>query len=507
MLEAAGRRVRRTPGNLNNHIGLPLSILALEPADEALVVEMGMNHEGEIDHLARIADPTVGAITNVAPAHLGLLGSIEAIARAKGELFARMRGDGHRDRERRRPALRGAVARASRVGSSASPCAASAEFRARRRARRGGRAAYTLECPGGAAEIRMRVPGLHLVEDGLCAAAAALRDAALLGVAPARGDREGPRVRSPACPAGSRCAKTAGGLRRDRRQLQRESALGRRARSRRSRSSAQAAATIAVLGDMFELGDDEAALHAEVGRAAAASGVDVLIAVGPLSRHTAKAAREAGLARALEAASADDAAALVRAHARAGDVVLVKASRGMKLERVVRDPHGDPLMLYHLFYELLSSDISGLNVFRYLTFRSVGAALTALLIAFIAGPWLIRELEDRQIGQTIREDTPDRHQGKRGTPTMGGVLILVRGGHQHAALGRVDQPVRVDRALRDARLRRDRLRRRLPQGDPQEPQGHQRAREVHRPVHRRGRSRRSGCTTCPASTPRSRCRS
>jgi phospho-N-acetylmuramoyl-pentapeptide-transferase len=81
-------------------------------------------------------------------------------------------------------------------------------------------------------------------------------------------------------------------------------------------------------------------------------------------------------------------------------------------------------MLYHLFYELLSAEISGLNVFRYLTFRSVGAALTALLIAFIAGPTLIRILEHRQIGQTIREDTPDRHQAKRGTPTMGGVLIL-----------------------------------------------------------------------------------
>ncbi len=81
-------------------------------------------------------------------------------------------------------------------------------------------------------------------------------------------------------------------------------------------------------------------------------------------------------------------------------------------------------MLYHLFYELLSAEISGLNVFRYLTFRSVGAALTSLLIAFIAGPTLIRLLENRQIGQTIREDTPDRHQSKRGTPTMGGVLIL-----------------------------------------------------------------------------------
>ena len=81
-------------------------------------------------------------------------------------------------------------------------------------------------------------------------------------------------------------------------------------------------------------------------------------------------------------------------------------------------------MLYHLFYELLSSQISAFNVFRYLTFRSVGAALTALLISFIAGPALIRWLENRQIGQTIREDTPDRHQTKRGTPTMGGTLIL-----------------------------------------------------------------------------------
>ena len=81
-------------------------------------------------------------------------------------------------------------------------------------------------------------------------------------------------------------------------------------------------------------------------------------------------------------------------------------------------------MLYHLFYELLSSQVSAFNVFRYLTFRSVGAALTALLISFIAGPALIRWLENRQIGQTIREDTPDRHQTKRGTPTMGGTLIL-----------------------------------------------------------------------------------
>jgi phospho-N-acetylmuramoyl-pentapeptide-transferase len=82
-------------------------------------------------------------------------------------------------------------------------------------------------------------------------------------------------------------------------------------------------------------------------------------------------------------------------------------------------------MLYHLLYEQFSSAVSAFNVFRYLTFRSVGGALTALLICFLFGPALIRLLESRQIGQTVREDTPGRHQQKTGTPTMGGVLILL----------------------------------------------------------------------------------
>src|SRR5262249_28922440 len=87
ILAAVGVAVRRTRGNLNNHIGLPLSILTLEDADRALVVELGMNHPGQIDALARIARPNLGALPQVAPAHLGLLGSPDAIARAKGELY------------------------------------------------------------------------------------------------------------------------------------------------------------------------------------------------------------------------------------------------------------------------------------------------------------------------------------------------------------------------------------------------------------------------------------
>ena len=81
-------------------------------------------------------------------------------------------------------------------------------------------------------------------------------------------------------------------------------------------------------------------------------------------------------------------------------------------------------MLYHLLYPL-SETVSAFNVFRYLTFRSVGAALTALLIAFLLGPILIQTMRDRKVGQTIREDTPERHQAKSGTPTFGGLLILL----------------------------------------------------------------------------------
>jgi len=332
VLEAAGRRVRRTPGNLNNHIGLPLSVLALEPADELLVVEMGMNHEGEIDHLARIAAPTVGAITNVAPAHLGLLGSLEAIARAKGELFARL-GPGA-------TAIVNAddpncVAQSARFAGAKLHFAvrASAEFRARDVRAERGQAAYTLECPAGSAAIRMRAPGLHLVDDGLCAAAAAFASGAL-GARPLDAIRAGLESFA-GVPGRSALIETRAGLRvlDDSYNANPHSVAKGLETLAELRMSGR---TIAVLGDMFELGPDEAELHAGVGRAAAASGVDVLVAVGALSKHTAAAAREAGGAVVLEADGAEAAAAHVRAHAKPGDVVLVKASHGMKLERVVR---------------------------------------------------------------------------------------------------------------------------------------------------------------------------
>src|SRR5574341_1812305 len=81
-------------------------------------------------------------------------------------------------------------------------------------------------------------------------------------------------------------------------------------------------------------------------------------------------------------------------------------------------------MLYHLLFPL-HVDYSFFNVFRYITFRTIYAAITALLLCFVIGPWLIRELGSHQIGQTIRRDGPERHLAKEGTPTMGGLLIVL----------------------------------------------------------------------------------
>src|SRR6201998_480313 len=82
-------------------------------------------------------------------------------------------------------------------------------------------------------------------------------------------------------------------------------------------------------------------------------------------------------------------------------------------------------MLYYLLYQVLQRYFSPFNVFRYITVRTVYASLTAMFLAFVFGPWLIRKLRELQIGQFIREEGPQAHQKKKGTPTMGGVLIVL----------------------------------------------------------------------------------
>jgi UDP-N-acetylmuramoyl-tripeptide--D-alanyl-D-alanine ligase len=331
ILAAAGARVHRTPGNLNNQIGLPLSLLALPLRDDAVVLEVGMNHAGEIDALARIASPTVGAITQVAPAHLGPLGSIDAIARAKGELYARVRPEGtivvNADDPRVVEQASRFAGRQLRFGRGAS-----ADFRAEQVQLSRSETRFLLSTPAGSSDVALAMPGEHLVEDALCAAAAAWATD-LLGDDPQAALREG--------------LGSFAGV--DHRLTVRETRDGLvllddsynanpasvAAALRTLCSMRKKGRALAVLGDMFELGDAEAELHAEVGREAARLGIDVLIAVGERSRHAAAAARSEGLARVEEATDAPAAAELVRALAREGDAVLVKGSRGMRMERAV----------------------------------------------------------------------------------------------------------------------------------------------------------------------------
>jgi UDP-N-acetylmuramoyl-tripeptide--D-alanyl-D-alanine ligase len=330
ILEAAGQRVRRTPGNLNNHIGLPLSVLRLERGDAALVVELGMNHPGEIDYLAGIAGPTVAAITNVAPAHLGPMGSIEAIARAKGEIFDRLAPSGtavvNLDDAR---VVREAQRFAGRKLSFGR--AADADFRAEGAVLEDGRPRFELVGSTGRIAIRFGIAGAHLVEDALCAAACAWASGLLPDLRPVAA-----AVEHFAGVPGRTAERVApGGLRviddtYNANPHSMEAAL-RTLAALRGRGRA-----IAVLGDMWELGDQAEALHAQVGAAAARAGVDLLVGLGPLSAHLLRGAREAGLAEGFEAGDPAQAAAAVRARARAGDVVLVKGSRGMQMERVVR---------------------------------------------------------------------------------------------------------------------------------------------------------------------------
>jgi UDP-N-acetylmuramoyl-tripeptide--D-alanyl-D-alanine ligase len=337
VLEAAGRRVRRSPGNYNNEIGLPLSILGLAPDDRALVVELGMNRPGEIGALGAIASPTVGAITQIAPAHLGPMGSVEAIADAKGELLEQIRPDGaavlNADDPRVMEQSRRFAGRAIRFGTSLE-----AEIRAAAIESTAAAVRFQLDTRSGSTRIELDAPGRHQVWNALCAVAAAwaagISDAELLEVSRSGLARFRPvsgRLVLSRTPAGVTLlddSYNANPVSVDAalRTLAEVEGAGRR---------------VAVLGDMLELGSDGPALHAHVGAAAAHAGVDVLVAVGELARETAKAARGEGIEEVVEVPDAKAAATFMRACVRSGDAVLVKGSRGVKLETVVQALSGE----------------------------------------------------------------------------------------------------------------------------------------------------------------------
>jgi UDP-N-acetylmuramoyl-tripeptide--D-alanyl-D-alanine ligase len=325
--------VLRTPGSLNTEIGMPVTMLSASGAEAAWVLEMAMRGRGEIAYLADVARPGVGVITNVSGAHLERLGSIEEIARAKGELFAGLGAEGVAIFPADDPLV---IAQAASIAP-----ARRLTFDGAARARVPVDVRVLEVIPAGAAGavaryavrdtpvvVRLPLGGAHNARNAAAALAVALAvGAPLVDAARALETLALPPHRSAAVPAGGRVVLD---------DCYNANPDAVRAALASVVASAGAGRSFAILGDMLELGPDAEELHRAVGRAAGAT-LAGLVAVGARADALVAGARAAGLAadRAVAAASPEDAATRVAAWTAPGDWVLVKASRGMKLERAV----------------------------------------------------------------------------------------------------------------------------------------------------------------------------
>ncbi|MFB6891177.1 UDP-N-acetylmuramoyl-tripeptide--D-alanyl-D-alanine ligase [Kitasatospora sp. NPDC056327] len=323
------------PGSLNNEIGHPMTALRVEDTTRHLVLEMGARHKGDIEYLTSITPPRIGLVLNVGTAHVGEFGSQEAIAEAKGELVEALPADGVAilnadDRLVRAMAAR---TRARVVFFGESP---DAGVRARDvRLDSTGRPSFTLSTPAGSAPVQLRLYGEHHVSNALAAAAVAMElglsvddTAEALSQAGALSrwrmevvDRaDGVTVVNDAYNANPDSMRAA---------LRALISMGGRGPERRR--------TWAVLGEMRELGEDSLAEHDAIGRLAVRLDVTKLVAVGGREAACMElGARNEGSwgEESVLVSDADAAVELLRSQLRPGDVVLVKASRSVGLEKV-----------------------------------------------------------------------------------------------------------------------------------------------------------------------------
>ena len=324
ILALTGRGVK-TEGNLNNLIGLPLTLFRLTGRERWAVVEIGMSEFGEIDRLAEIADPQVGIITNAFPAHLETLGSVEGVARAKGELFLRLKP--------------GAVAVYNVDDPLISACPTLLDVTRLTFGLRGaevssasikslGKAgeSFTLRLPDVELPVTLKAYGRHNIYNALAAAAAAYA----LGV-PAEIIRQGLEEFTP-YDKRFQVEELAGVTLIDDSYNANPASMG--AALTTLKEVAGGGRCAAVLGDMLELGLGTEEAHRELGRKAAAL-VERLYLLGELAAEVKKGALEAGLPeeRILHAASHEELAAGILSWVGAGDCVLFKGSRGMKMEK------------------------------------------------------------------------------------------------------------------------------------------------------------------------------
>ena len=317
---AARYRVAKNEGNLNNHIGVPLSLLRLDEAAELGVLEMGMNHAGEIAFLASIAKPSIGVVTNVGTAHIEYFDGIDGIAAAKRELIEALPDDGTAILNADDPRVR-AFAKTHPGRSILYGFAEDADVRAVDAETTADGAEFTVE----GTRFTTSLVGRHGVSNVLAGVAAGL----LFGI-PLAALSEAAAQLKPARMRGERIEHEGITILND--------CYNSNAEAAKAMIDALLLATggrkIAVLGEMLEMGEWAEKLHKEVGAYAARA--DAVIGIRGAAKHLVDAARDAGLRG--EAQFFDDpaeAGAAARAIARPGDVVLFKGSRGTRVEKAL----------------------------------------------------------------------------------------------------------------------------------------------------------------------------
>jgi len=320
--------VLKNEGNLNNHIGVPLTLLRLNAGHKAAVVEMGMSAPGEIDALARFVGPDIGVITNIGPAHLEFLKSMDAVAQAKGELFNHLRSDGtavlNADDQYFDTLKKKFGGHVLSFGIDTICDVRASDIRQEKNF-----TDFTIQSAGSTVYVRLGVVGKHNIYNALAAAAAALAmgvslDAVKYGLddfTPAALRSELRQIRGMTVLVDCYNANPAS----------MDAALA----TLISLKSGKKA--IAVLGDMLELGAVSVDAHRAIGATAARLGVDLVITLGPLAKQIGEGAIDAGMPkdRVLEAGTQAEAAALLIQRSRPGDAVLIKGSRGMKMEKIL----------------------------------------------------------------------------------------------------------------------------------------------------------------------------
>ena len=318
-------RVNKTEGNLNNHIGLPLTILAATTADEVCVWEIGMNHAGEIEPLARLARPDIGIITNIGVAHIEYLGSREAIAQEKGMLGEVLSADAVLvlpSTDEFTPAL------AARTKARVVPAGTADGLHAENL--RPSSHGLDFDLVRGQERVATHLPvtGEHMMRNALLAVSAGLELGLSLRECASGLAATKLSARRLACldVRGVTVLDDSYNANPDSMEAALHALRGLPGGGRR----------FAVLGRMGELGDYANEGYRRVGRTAAST-MDVLIAVGPETAPLVDEASASGLADVRHAADTAEAARLLRELSRPGDAVVIKGSRAARMERVLED--------------------------------------------------------------------------------------------------------------------------------------------------------------------------